>query len=122
MVGFAGFGRTAASLINLEAADHTADGAHHWRTGACRVRWSAARWGYLLAQPVGRLKVFLGKYLGLALSLLASLAMGFGISGLVMAPSAWRRRSQRLRHPGAAGLPAESGHVERRLPGLGPDP
>ena len=40
---------------------------------------------YLLAQPIGRAEIFLGKYLGLLLSLFASLALGFGISGLVMA-------------------------------------
>ena len=40
---------------------------------------------YLLAQHVTRLEVFLGKYLGLLFSLLASLALGFGIAGLVMA-------------------------------------
>ncbi|MEI2776429.1 MAG: ABC transporter permease [Tetrasphaera sp.] len=40
---------------------------------------------YLLAQPVTRAEVFTGKYLGLALSLLASLALGFGIAGVVLA-------------------------------------
>ncbi len=40
-----------------------------------------------LTQPVGRYEVMLGKYLGLALSLLAALALGFGVSGVVMALS-----------------------------------
>jgi Cu-processing system permease protein len=39
---------------------------------------------YLLAQPVDRSEVLLGKYLGLALALLAALALGFGLSGLVI--------------------------------------
>ena len=84
MVGFAGFGRTAASLINLvllivplmalTIGAQSLAGEQEKSTLA-----------YLLAQPINRVEVFLGKYLGLALSLLASLTLGFGISGLVMA-------------------------------------
>ncbi len=87
MVGFAGFGRTAASLINLVLLIIPLMAL---TIGAQSLSGEMERgtMGYLLAQPVGRLEVFLGKYLGLALSLLASLAMGFGISGLVMALSA----------------------------------
>ena len=40
---------------------------------------------YLLAQPVNRTEVLIGKYLGLAVALLASLGLGFGVSGLVIA-------------------------------------
>ena len=39
----------------------------------------------LLSQPVNRGEVLLGKYLGLAATLAAALALGFGVSGLVMA-------------------------------------
>ncbi len=84
IAGFAGFGRTAASLINLvllivplmalTVGSQSLAGEQERKTLA-----------YLLAQPVTRLEVYLGKYLGLTLSLLASLALGFGISGLVMA-------------------------------------
>lgn len=84
MVGFAGFGRTAASLINLvllivplmalTIGAQSLAGEQEKSTLA-----------YLLAQPINRVEVFLGKYLGLTLSLLASLTLGFGISGLVMA-------------------------------------
>lgn len=83
MVGFAGFGRTAASLINLvlliiplmalTIGAQSLAGEQEKSTLA-----------YLLAQPINRIEVFLGKYLGLTLSLLASLTLGFGISGLVM--------------------------------------
>lgn len=84
IVGFAGFGRTAASLINLVllivplmaltiGAQCLAGEQEH------------STLAYLLAQPVNRIEVFVGKYLGLGLSLLASLTLGFGISGLVMA-------------------------------------
>ena len=82
--GFAGFGRTAASLINLVlliiplmALTVGAQSlAHEAEQGTL---------AYLLAQPVTRAEVFTGKYLGLALSLLASLALGFGIAGVVLA-------------------------------------
>jgi Cu-processing system permease protein len=40
---------------------------------------------YLLAQPVNRTEVLLGKYLGLAASLLGALALGFGLSAAVIA-------------------------------------
>jgi Cu-processing system permease protein len=38
-----------------------------------------------LAQPVNRVEVLLGKYLGLAASVLGALALGFGLSGMVIA-------------------------------------
>ena len=84
IAGFAGFGRTAASLINLVlliiplmALTIGAQSlAHEQEQGTL---------AYLLAQPVMRVEVFVGKYLGLALSLLASLGLGFGIAGVVLA-------------------------------------
>lgn len=42
---------------------------------------------YLLAQPVTPLEVLAGKFLGLGAALAGSLAVGFGLSGLVVA---WR--------------------------------
>ncbi len=86
IAGLAGFGRTAASLINLVlliiplmALTVGAQSlAHEQEQGTL---------AYLLAQPVTRLEVFLGKYTGLALSLLASLALGFGVAGVVLAIS-----------------------------------
>jgi Cu-processing system permease protein len=84
IIGFAGFGRTAASLINLvllivplmalTIGAQTLAGEQERKTMA-----------YLLAQPLTRLDVYAGKYLGLTLSLLASLTLGFGISGVVLA-------------------------------------
>jgi len=82
--GFAGFGRTAASLINLvllivplmalTVGAQSLAGEHERKTMS-----------YLLAQPVTRLEVYAGKYLGLTLSLFASLVLGFGLSGLTLA-------------------------------------
>jgi Cu-processing system permease protein len=84
MVGFAGFGRTAASLINLVLLIVPLLAL---TIGAQSLAGEQERntLAYLLAQPVSRADVFAGKYLGLALSLLASLLLGFGISGVVMA-------------------------------------
>jgi Cu-processing system permease protein len=98
IAGFAGFGRTAASLINLVlliiplmALTIGAQSlAHEQEQGTL---------AYLLAQPVTRVEVFVGKYLGLALSLLASLALGFGIAGVVLALNG-RRLARSLRQPG----------------------
>ncbi len=82
--GFAGFGRTAASLVNLVllvvplmALTIGAGSLSHER--------ERGTLHYLLAQPVNRSEVLLGKYLGLAASLLGALALGFGLSGLVIA-------------------------------------
>lgn len=84
IVGFAGFGRTAASLINLVLLIVPLMAL---TVGAQSLAGEQERstLAYLLAQPLNRIDVFVGKYLGLSLSLLASLTLGFGISGLVMA-------------------------------------
>jgi Cu-processing system permease protein len=84
VVGFAGFGRTAASLVNLVLLIVPLMAL---TVGAQSLagEWEQGTLAYLLAQPVSRLEVFLGKYLGLALSLLAAIALGFGISGIVIA-------------------------------------
>lgn len=84
MTGFAGFGRTAASLVNLvllivplmalTVGAQSLAGEQERKTMA-----------YLLSQPVTRLEVYAGKYLGLTLSLFASLLAGFGLSGLALA-------------------------------------
>ena len=84
VVGFAGFGRTTASLVNLVLLVVPLMAL---TVGAQSLASEQERgtMAYLLAQPVTRLEVFIGKYLGLALALLAALTLGFGISGLVMA-------------------------------------
>lgn len=77
------YSRTAASLINLVllfvplisltlgSANLTGDR----ETGALV---------YLLAQPVSRVEVLLGKYLGMAGALLATLTLGFGVAGVAL--------------------------------------
>lgn len=83
MTGLAGFGRTAASLVNLvllmvplmalTVGAQSLAGEEERRTLA-----------YLLAQPLNRAELFIGKYLGLALSLLATLAIGFGSAAAIL--------------------------------------
>jgi Cu-processing system permease protein len=84
--GLAGFGRTTASLVNLVMLVVPLMGL---TLGAMSLAAERERGTllYVLAQPVTPGEVFLGKYLGLALALLASLALGFGLSGLVIS---WR--------------------------------
>ncbi len=84
--GFAGFGRTAAGLLNLImlVVPLMALTAGAGSIAGERERGTLL---YLLAQPVSRMQVLLGKYFGLAAALLCSLCVGFGISGGVLA---WR--------------------------------
>ncbi len=87
--GFAGFGRTAAGLLNLimlivPLMALTAG------AGAIAGERERGTLVYLMAQPVSRTQIILGKYMGLALALVCSLAIGFGISAIVLA---WRTGS-----------------------------
>lgn len=84
LYGFAGFGKTAASLINLVLLIVPLMGLTIG-AGSLAGEREHSTLSYLLAQPVNRTEVLLGKYLGLAVALLASLGLGFGISGLVIA-------------------------------------
>ncbi len=84
--GFAGFGRTAAGLLNLIMliVPLMALTAGAGSIAGERERGTLL---YLLAQPVSRTQVLLGKYLGLSAALVCSLCIGFGVSGGVLA---WR--------------------------------
>jgi Cu-processing system permease protein len=84
--GFAGFGRTAAGLLNLImlVVPLMALTAGAGSIAGERERGTLL---YLLAQPVSRTQVLLGKYLGLAATLICSLFIGFGVSAGVLA---WR--------------------------------
>jgi Cu-processing system permease protein len=82
--GFAGFGRTGASLVNLVLLIVPLMGL---TLGALSLAGERERGTllYLLAQPVTRFEVLMGKYFGLALSICATLLLGFGLSGLLIA-------------------------------------
>jgi Cu-processing system permease protein len=82
--GFAGFGRTAASLVNLVLLIVPLM-ALTIGAGSLAGERERGTLAYLLAQPVNRVEVLLGKYLGLAASLLGALALGFGLSAVIIA-------------------------------------
>ena len=81
--GLAGFGRTAASIINIVLLVVPLMGL---TLGAISLAGERERSTllYLLAQPVTQLEVLLGKYLGLAIALFSALVLGFGISGILI--------------------------------------
>lgn len=82
--GLAGFGRTAASIINLVLLVVPLMGL---TLGALSLAGERERGTllYLLAQPVTPFEVFAGKYLGLAVAMFNALLFGFGISGVLIA-------------------------------------
>jgi len=84
--GFAGFGRTTAGLLNLImiVVPLMALTAGAGTIAGERERGTLL---FLLAQPISRTQVLLGKYAGLAAALVCSLCIGFGISAAVLA---WR--------------------------------
>ena len=81
--GFAGFGRTAAGLVNLVLLVVPLM-ALSIGAGSLVGEREQGTLHYLLSQPVNRLEVLLGKYLGLAAALLGALALGFGLSAVVL--------------------------------------
>ena len=94
--GFAGLGRTAASLVHLVVLIVPLMGLTR---GAASLAGERERGSLilLLAQPVSRVEVVLGKFLGLAAAVLSSLLLGVGLALLVMAGGGG------LRAAGAAG-------------------
>ncbi|MCA9990661.1 MAG: ABC transporter permease subunit [Ardenticatenaceae bacterium] len=82
--GLAGFGRTSASLINLVLLIVPLMGLTLGALSLAGERESGTLL-YLLAQPISQLELLLGKFLGLALALMAALGLGFGLTGLLIA-------------------------------------
>lgn len=82
--GLSSFGRTSAGLINLVllVVPLMALTAGAGSIASDRERGMLQ---YLLAQPVSRLEVVLGKYFGLAIALLSCLCLGLGACAAVLA-------------------------------------
>ncbi|MBL8161751.1 MAG: ABC transporter permease subunit [Anaerolineae bacterium] len=80
----ASYSRTAASLVNLVLLFVPLIGLTLGAANLAGDRETGAL-AYLLAQPVSRVEVLLGKYLGLAGALLATLTLGFGVAGVTLA-------------------------------------
>lgn len=83
-LGLSGFGRTTAGLINIVLLVVPLMAL---TTGASAIAGDRERGMllFLLAQPVSRLEVILGKFLGLAGALIASITLGLGACALVLA-------------------------------------
>lgn len=81
--GLAGFGRTSASLINLILLIVPLMGL---TLGALSLAGEREKGTllYLLAQPITQVELLLGKFIGLALALMAAIALGFGLTGLLI--------------------------------------
>jgi Cu-processing system permease protein len=82
--GLSGFGRTAASMINLIMLTIPLMGL---TLGATSLAGERERGTLLLmaSQPLSRFQVMAGKFLGLGVALMATLLVGFGISGALVA-------------------------------------
>lgn len=82
--GISGFGKTTASLINLILLFVPLMGL---TLGAVSISYERERGTllYILSQPITYYEVLIGKFTGLALSILGSLILGFGLSGIVVA-------------------------------------
>lgn len=81
--GFAGFNQTAAGLVNLIMLIVPLMAL---QTGAGGVAGERERGtlAQLLSLSVTRSEVLAGKFIGLALALVAALALGFGLSGIII--------------------------------------
>lgn len=82
--GIAGFGRTAASLLNLALLIVPLMGLLLGALSVVNERENGTLL-ILMAQPISPTELLLGKFLGLSLALAAALLLGFGVSGLVIA-------------------------------------
>ena len=82
-LGFAGFNRTVAGLLNLMVLFVPLMGLLIGALGLSGEREDGTL-GYLLAQPVGRFSVYAGKFFGQGLSLVLAVGLGLGLAGLVV--------------------------------------
>jgi Cu-processing system permease protein len=85
--GLAGFDRTTAGLLNLALLFVPLLGLAQGGLGIAGELEDGSL-AVLLAQPLTRLEVYAGKYLGLFAALSAAIAAGFGCSGVIVAASA----------------------------------
>lgn len=82
-----GLGRTTASLVNLVVLVVPLMGLTLGATALAGERENGTLL-YLMAQPVSRSEVVLGKFLGLATAVVAALVLGFGAAALIIARQA----------------------------------
>lgn len=82
--GLAGFGRTTAALVNLVLLFVPLMALSIAAPSLAGER-ERGTLSYLLAQPVNRLEILFGKFVGLGGALIAALGLGFGVAGLSIA-------------------------------------
>jgi len=94
MVGFQGFARTSASLVNivLYLVPLVA-----LVMGTLSFTSEKSAGELLFSQPVTRTEILLGKFFGLFVSILTATFVGFGLAGIVIAANAGTQGS--LRYP-----------------------
>jgi len=105
-VGFQGFVRTAASLLNLVLYLVPLVAL---TMGTLSFTSEKSSSEILFSQPVSRGDILMGKLAGLFASLAAATLLGFGAAGLVIAAGA--RSSGAVRYPGFVGLSLALGLV-----------
>ena len=86
IAGFSGFGRTAASIINLVLIFVPLIAIITGGVSISQERENGTL-PYLLSHPINKNEVFLGKFLGLLAAIWFSILLGFGIAGLGVALS-----------------------------------
>ena len=80
IAGFSGFGRTAASIINLVLLFIPLIAVITGGLSISQERENGTL-TYLLSHPIDKNEVFLGKFLGLLITIWFSILLGFGIAG-----------------------------------------
>jgi Cu-processing system permease protein len=83
IAGISGFGRTAASLINLVLLFIPLIALV---TGALSIsnERENGTLSYLLSHPIMKTEIFFGKFIGLLLSICVSISLGFGLAGIAI--------------------------------------
>lgn len=84
LAGMAGFGKTAASLVNLTLLVVPLMALTMGAVSLSNER-DRGMLAYLLAQPVSRVEVYLAKFLGQGLAFAGAIALGFGVSAAALA-------------------------------------
>jgi Cu-processing system permease protein len=98
-VGFQGFARTSASLLNIVLYIVPLVAL---TMGTLSFTSEKSAGELLFSQPVTRGEIMLGKFLGLFASILTATLLGFGLGGVVIAARAGSEGS--LRYPALVGL------------------
>ena len=84
IAGFTGFGKTAASIINLVLLFVPLIAIITGGVSISQERENGTL-PYLLSHPINKNEIFLGKFLGILLSIWFSILIGFGLAGLGIA-------------------------------------